>query len=266
MKKLYLILCLYTLMLFSVEDVSAVIFSDDFEDGVIDSSLWVVGGNKTSYLYQPAGDWQYSHDEIIATDGYLESRVWGPASGNTYGAEAWIRTTQNFNDGGDYVINFTWQPFTDGWVDFHFIQITDGYSPQNANYDWPISNPPAGTTDLLWYEPYGPGSINCWPTQKVQELQGLGITKMSMSISITSDGIARLYEDSDLTGNLLHEASLNPNPSVEWYLRFMLCDATSAGFGAGDSSFNLYDIEVIPEPATLLLLSLGGLILRRKKH
>lgn len=236
---------MFTSMLFAA-NLSGSSFSDNFEDGVIDTSLWVVGGDKRSYLNQPAGDWQCSHEEIIDPDGYLQSRVWGPASGNTYGHDVWVRSTYNFNDGQSYCINFTWEPFTDGWVDFHYIQITDGYTPQNANYNWARENPPVGTTDLLWYGPYGIGSINCWPTEKVQELEGLGITKMSMSISITPDGMARLYEDSDLTGNLLHEGSLNP--SVEWYLRFMLCDATSSGFGAGDSSFNLYDFSatVIP--------------------
>jgi hypothetical protein len=259
MKKLYLILCLYALMLFNVESVSAVIFSDDFEDGGINSTLWVVGGVRTSYLSQPAGNWQASHTE---TGGSLQTKVWGPASGATYGYYAWVRTTYNFNDGQSYKINFTWEPLTDNWADYQFIQITDGYAPEDKLYHYFAFDSPPETTNLLWYE-QGGTPIDCWPTAKIQELNGQGITQLSMSISITPDGTARLYDSPDLTGNLLWERILNP--SVEWYLRFMISDATSAGFGAGDSGFNLYDIEaeVIPEPATILLLTLGGLALRR---
>ena len=99
------------------------VFSDDFEDGVINSTLWVTGGVRNSYLSQPAGDWQAS---LTETGGSLQTKVWGPASGGTYGHDAWVRTTYNFNDGQEYKINFTWEPLTDNWVDYQFIQITDG--------------------------------------------------------------------------------------------------------------------------------------------
>ncbi|MGD8787000.1 MAG: hypothetical protein PVJ60_06220, partial [Phycisphaerales bacterium] len=138
-------------------------FSDDFEDGVIDTSLWVLGGEKRSYLGVPSGSWDYSHEEIDSADGYLQTRVWGPTSGNTYGHDAWVRTTYNFNDGKPYLINFTWEADVvgEGWVDFYFIQVTNGYTPANANYNWPIVDPPAGTTDLLWHDSSG-DSVNCW--------------------------------------------------------------------------------------------------------
>jgi len=74
-------------------------WSDDYDDGVIDTSLWVFGGGKRGWQQRPPGDgnWNYSHEEVVdPTDGYLKARVWGPRSGNTYGAEAWVRTFYNF--------------------------------------------------------------------------------------------------------------------------------------------------------------------------
>ena len=253
-----LCLCGFLLIGFASLSHAEVIFSDDFEDGVIDPALWITGGVRTSYLPGPAGSWQGSHTE---TAGSLQTRVWGPASGGTYGYYAWVRTTYDFNDGQSYEINFTWEPLTDNWVDYQFIQITDGYAPENEHYHYFAYTSPPETTNLLSYEESG-GPIYCWPTAKIQELNGLGMTQLSMSISITPDGTERLYDSPDLTGNLLWERSLNP--TVEWYLRFMISDATSSGFGAGDSGFNLYDIEVTPEPTTLGLLLLGGLVLMRR--
>jgi len=214
--------------------------SDDFEDGVIDTSLWVIGGAKRSYLQMPAGSWDCSHEEIMDTDGYLRTRVWGPTSGVTYGHDAWIRTKHDFNDGKSYLVNFTWEAEVvgEGWVDFYFIQVTDGYTPQNANYNWPIVNPPVGTTDLLWHDSGG-NPVNCWT------LLG-GMAKTSMSIKITPDGTAKLYDGPNGSGNLLHQGSLNPN--VEWYIRFMVSDATSAGHPGGDSRINLYDFSVVSKP------------------
>lgn len=45
MSKLYLITFICGLLLLGV-DVSVADFSDDFEDGIIDTELWVVGGEK----------------------------------------------------------------------------------------------------------------------------------------------------------------------------------------------------------------------------
>ena len=244
MRTSYLITFICGLLLL-VADVSVADFSDDFEDGVIDTSMWAFGGQKRSYLQMPAGSWDWSREEITNTDGYLQVRVYGPTSGVTYGHDAWIRTKHDFNDGKSYLVNFTWEAEVvgEGWVDFYFIQITDGYTPANANYNWPIVNPPAGTTDLLWHDSGG-NPVNCWTLLD-------GMAKTSMSIKITPDGTAKLYDGPNGSGNLLHQGSLNPN--VEWYIRFMVSDATSAGFPAGDSRLNLYDFSAVSESVGTML-------------
>ncbi|MCU0914067.1 MAG: hypothetical protein MUC88_05835 [Planctomycetes bacterium] len=237
-------------------------FSDDFEDGVIDSSLWNVGGGtRGSGTYDPigTGTWSYSLAEVTGSDGYLRARVWGPQSGGTYGAEAWIRTTYNFNDGKDYTVNFTWEPaFVDPHFNEYFIQVTDGYIPEIGDFHWPQRRPPlppitdadlAGTNDLV-SDPYnlGPGlGFSYRP----------GIGKVSWSIDLDSTGIAGLYSSPDASGCLLGEATLDP--TKPWYIRFMVLDGTSGGFPAGDASLNLYDFEaiVVPLPATFVLGAVG---------
>ena len=79
----------------TVEDtpMPSVIFEDNFEDGAIDSSLWIIGGGKRCAWNPGGGSWQYWNEEITdATDGYLQARTAGPTSGITCGGEAWTRT------------------------------------------------------------------------------------------------------------------------------------------------------------------------------
>jgi hypothetical protein len=240
-------------------------FSDDFEDGIIDSSLWVVGGGGRGWVQSwplGTGQWQYSLQEIAASpDSYFQAHVWGPMSPNTYGAEAWIRTLDNFNDGENHVINFTWEP---GFLDYHnngyFIQVTDGYIANPGDYYWmnDTTDPGlAGTADLLWT----PGTP---PSAGVYFENRPSIGKVSWSLEINSLGTARLYDSPGASGSILNEAILDP--SKPWYIRFMVHDGTSAGFPAGDAWFNLYNFEShatspVPVPGALLLGGIGmGLV------
>jgi len=215
-------------------NTSAVVPGDDFEDEAINHSLWVVGGGGRGWQESDpigAGDWEYSHTETGSPDGYLEARVWGPVSGSglTYGAEAWIRTTRNFNDGQPYTINFTWSAVaTEDHYNLFLIQITDGYIPETGPVEWVIQEEPEGTVNLLW------GSA----TQRGMSLPS-GQAKTMWSIAIDPAGTARLYDASDAGGSLLHEANLDA--SKPWYIRLMISDGTSSGFPAGDMTLRLYD-------------------------
>ncbi|NOT01407.1 MAG: hypothetical protein HOP29_12350 [Phycisphaerales bacterium] len=80
--------------------------NDDFDDGVIDPLMWSWGWDRTGIGGPGAGSWQGSHDEIIAADGYLRIRVFGPTSGNTFGGWAWLQSQYDYNDGFNHVINF----------------------------------------------------------------------------------------------------------------------------------------------------------------
>jgi len=225
-------------------------FHDDFEDGAIDIDLWVVGGGARGYSADDpigTGDWQYSHEEISEpADGYLRARVWGPTSAMTYGAEAWIRTTYDFNDGNDYLLNFTWEPdFGDSHGNLYFLQITDGFVPPVGDLHWPQRYPPnppiteadlAGTTDLLWQS----DDVRGWAFENSPSPG-----KLSQSIAIDSSGTVSLYSAPDAGGSLVYESTLST--AHPWYVRFMVSDGTSGGFPAGDAQLNLYSLNATVE-------------------
>jgi len=217
---------------------------DDFEDGVIDPELWITGGEKRAWHEtQPPGlgNWSYTVQEISASDGYLQMRVWGPTSANTYGAEAWVQTAYNFNDGYDHLINFTWE--ADVVIlthyDHYYIQVTDGWIPYYGSVHWPRNQPHPGTVDFLWQEHNGEFRAGA-------ELIS-GLPKTTWSLMVSADGVGRLFDGPNATGTLLHEGVLNT--SYEWYLRLMVIDATSSGFPAGDDRLNLYDFSATVIPA-----------------
>jgi|GEM_PF-3918885 len=208
--------------------------SDDFEDGMIDPTLWAWGGLNRATFGGPGGSWQWSHEEVIDPgDGYLRMRVWGPTSGNTFGAEAWVRTLYDFNDGANHLINFAWEAAVqDGHYNHYHIQVTDGYIPPDGNPHWPFGEAPIpGTTDLLWRlsgEAEVPGAS--YPS---------GLPKSAWSMTIAPSGLAVLYDGPDASGSVIRSEPLDP--AYAWYVRFMTLDGTSAGFTAGDISLNLYD-------------------------
>ncbi len=124
-------------------------WSDDFENGVIDPSLWEWGGARRGGFTPGSGSWDWSHEEIVAPDGYLSTRVWGPTSGITYGAEVWIRTMYDYNDGLDHTINFLWEADVSAWhVDDYAIHITDGTIPEGTNVHWLTLDDEEGWTTL----------------------------------------------------------------------------------------------------------------------
>ncbi|MCK4625309.1 MAG: hypothetical protein KAV00_08370, partial [Phycisphaerae bacterium] len=217
------------------------VWADDFEDGVIDSSLWVVGGSKRGGFEPGAGDWQWSHDEIVASDGYLRTRVWGPESGITYGAEGWVRTTYNYNDGSDYIINFRWETDVNAYhVDMYAIQITDGFIP--------------GGTSMFWFGS-GSGGIDgaTWKNLYFQRDQpDMVPTEWSICIDGTNN-TATLFEGPDCTGPVSEEGEKTLPSDQPWYLRFIHTDATSSGYPAGDNLLNLYDFSSVPGSAQTII-------------
>jgi hypothetical protein len=234
-------------------DVADTVVSDSKSShrSVLDRGLWVTGGGIRGWREDaPLGDgnWNFSHDQIMdTTDGYLRIRVWGPRSANTYGAEAWVRTVQDFNDGRSHTINFTWEarPTIAGHFDYYFIQITDGFIPAQGDLHWPMRRPPLkpiqevdlkGTADLIVTQISGSDSVS--PGQSLPN----GFGPATMSIKLEPSGVARLYDSPNASGRVLHETTLDPDSP--WYVRFMVCDGTSAGFSAGDSSLHLYDFSV----------------------
>jgi hypothetical protein len=203
---------------------------DDFENGVIAASQWVWDGLNRATSGGQGGNWQWSH---VESNGYLEMRVWGPTSANTFGGEAWIRTLYDYNDDQHHVINFMWEAeVQESHYNHYHIQVTDGYISPDGNPHWPFGEAPIpGTTDLLWRSD---------PTEYPGAHFPSGFPQSTWSITIDPAGVARLYDGPNASGSLVREEQLDP--AFPWHLRFMVIDATSAGFPAGDISFNLYDL------------------------
>ena len=212
---------------------AAVLYEDNFEDGSINNSLWIYGGQKLGNE-GVGGDWNWMHEEIMAPDGYLKARVWGPYTGLTYTGAAWVRTTKNFKDGESHIINFVWEPnYSDTHANEYFIQITDGHVGDSI---WWQNEGNAGTTDFLWRE-----DGNSWTRGLIFD-GGEPPGKLSWSLEILPSGMARLYDAPNRDGVLIDQESLNPNR--DWYFRIMVLDGTSDGFSSGEAWFNLYDFSV----------------------
>ncbi|HUS93178.1 MAG TPA: hypothetical protein VM695_15075 [Phycisphaerae bacterium] len=244
------------LLLASTPAVATGVFSDEFEDNSIDSTRWVYGG--ATRAWNPAqptglGNWTFWHTETVWNagdpDGYLQAGVSGPTSGNTYGAEAWIRTAYDYNDGMNHLINLTWEAeVVDNHYNRYYLQLTDGYVADPGSLHWSMA-PPPGTTNFL-----------CETNAAGNTVAGMamytGLPKSSWSLVIGASGIGRLFDGPDGTGSLIHEATLDM--ADPWYFRLMVSDGTSAGFPAGEAHLNVYSMSslvssgAIPEPLTAL--------------
>lgn len=219
---------------------SAIAVSDDFEDGVIDPSIWSYGGIKRGWYGDPGGgSWTSSQTEH---DGYVELNVTGPTSGLTYGAEAWIRTRQDYNDGQSHLINFSWQPtFRDDHFNNYLIQITDGFIPAAGAVDVHWNDETyAGTTNLLWRSTPS-GERHGWQLGRDDPAMPPGLPAMTWSVSISPGGTAELHDAPNGGGSLLRTETLDSGSP--WFLRLMVVDATSAGFPAGDASLLLHSFS-----------------------
>ncbi len=219
---------------------------DDFDDGTLNSALWAWGGNPDRGV--GGGSWQFSHEEIVGTDGYAKLRVWGPTSGATHGAEAWIRTQYDYNDGLNYIINFRWGADVNAsHIDAYAIQITDGTIP--------------GGLDLFWFGGSSGGIDGAgWRNIYLQAPQSdMPPSDWSMHID-GRQNTAMLFGGPNLTGPVLGFKTLPGDQP--WYVRFILSDGTSAGFPAGDNVLAVYDYcsAVTSEGLPVPTVSQWGLI------
>jgi len=219
--------------------VDAAVIQDNFEDGVINTGLWVSAGRHGGVgNVLNIGPWQSSFNEVAATDGYLEARVWGPPTANTYFAVADVRTTHNFNDGNTWVINFRWEttvkyvPHCDVFV----IQVTDGNLWPSAIYG-PLYDVIPGT-QRLWSS-----SLHLGAADTYYPLPHAPFPKTAWSIKIEPTGLASFYQSPNAMGAPVSQVNLDAN--YPWYLRFKNVDCSSAGFDAGDNTFRLYDFYAV---------------------
>jgi len=228
-------------------------FSDHFDGNSINPSLWVTHGWQNCFS---GGDWAWSFTEANSR---LTTRVWGPTSGISRGATAWVRTVADFNDGKTWVLNFnlgTTITYTPQHIDAFAIQITDGTDPDSPDCLLAAFHPVAGTVSLWRTAPatsVGP-SIPDTPLSPMPQ--------SDWSVKILPTGTAYLYQAPNAEGTSYSQTALDISKS--WYFRFLESDATSSGFTAGDNTIALDYFAATPEPASLSLLALGGLALLRR--
>jgi parallel beta-helix repeat protein len=238
MKRLCLMICVVGLIFSGVSTAEDAIY-DDFEDGVIDTTLWVIGGSRGGVGGPGSGGGQWFNQEVIAEDGYLQARATTPTSGGTNGAQAWTTTVYNFNDGRNWIINFKWeadvQTVGQGTQDYHLIEITDGQTTW-----WPSG---------MYYPPQDvvlPG------TEQLYLENGVEVSPQRWSIYINhTTSTATLYEGANRTGTVHSVKTLDS--AIPWYLRFITVVVTAAGYPAKDCRINLYSFSAAPEPPSSLV-------------
>jgi hypothetical protein len=230
------------------------------------SDNWTFGGQKISWSPNELGSWTYSQNPILnngEVEG-LELRVTGPESGNSHGAQSWVISQKDFNDGNDWQINFSWQAERRDRIHNRYqIQITDGFIEPNGLY-WTSKDIPGTNNfisddifgkminhskwELYFHEQYYT-DLNTWPNPIA-----------NWSFDINKEGLAKLYDQPNSSGNVISQNQLDKN--YPWHFRFMVTDATSSGFPAGDISMNLYSFDAtaspVPEPSALLLSGIAG--------
>jgi len=210
----------------TVEGNGPAFYQDDFEDGVIDPDLWVVGGQNRAVDGCGFCGGQWFNEEIVGEDGYLQARVTCPGSGPTIGSDSWIRTVHDFNDGNDWIINFRWetdiQTVGQWHADYHLIEITKGRTDWGGCYYHPPLSQVLPRKQQLFYS----------------NGQDFGPTTWSIVINASASE-ATLFEGPNGTG-VIHSTKELDN-GVTWYVRFITSTATSGGFPAKDCRLNLYD-------------------------
>ncbi|MBI2440742.1 MAG: VCBS repeat-containing protein [Lentisphaerae bacterium] len=189
---------------------------------------WVTHGYKWGWDGIGNGSWQYTFTD---TGNAIEGRVWGPTSGNTYGSEAWWRTSQNFNDGNFWQVTFT-------------LDATIGYTPHydpfgilisDTNYTDTIhspliySNPPSGSV-YIWRNNTDTGEAGTDTPQPP-------FSNQTWTVLIDPAGKAKLYQSDGVNGSPYRTVTLDL--SKPWHLKFELGDATSSGFTAGDNTLRV---------------------------
>lgn len=218
-------------------------FSDNFSDGNLNNNLWVFGGTKRGWdINNPLdkGNWEYSQTE----SDHLQLKVNGPSSNYTYGADVWVRTKYNYNDGEAHIINFIWQPeITEHHYNSYYIQITDGYINPTNNLHWIQSPNYLGTVNILWGRDKDNYIKKGWflDESSIEPLCPVnlpGLEKLSWSIKIQPSGIVSLYDETNASGNLRRYNSLDT--TSPWFVRFILCDGNSGGFSNGNAKLNLF--------------------------
>lgn len=226
-----------------VADVSATtVFSDDFE-------------NDTTGTFPAQWTISYEHPDQINADAIVVDEATDP--GAIYEGNKSVRIT--FNGGSTSGIQTTFAPVTHGVVTF-FCRV-----------DWASDD--LQLLGLFNYsDTFAPDShLICVSAEPWNHVWEYSVGGMSIGIPVvfgeyarfdlhfdTELSVATLYINDEMT-SIVNFPFENPSAGVT---TLRSCDDS----GPGTARRYLDNVTVIPEPATLLLLGLGAMMLRRKQR
>ena len=193
-----------------------VVLEDQFDDASIDESLWDASCIKWG---GPGGC------SISESGGTINLNATVSSTGNTYGGTAWARTKLDFKTGDDYRIAFDWSYTRQATsLNCGIIEIADGPVSVNQGglFDHNIHSETAG--------------------RKFLNYQTTNLPAQTWSVCV--DGAAEtagIYSNDDCSGDPVKEVDVSA--LGQWYLRFLVCTATSAGFPANNVTMKLDWLE-----------------------
>ena len=125
---------------------------------VIDPLLWEWGGlpDRATWAWFGSGSWDWSHEEIVESDGYLSTARVGSRyhSQYTYGGEGWVRTLVRLQRRLDTTCNRlhvgSGGPSDMALGPLRIFTVTDGYHPgRRTTLDWPHGKTPIKRDGLI---------------------------------------------------------------------------------------------------------------------
>lgn len=223
-------ICIVTIIT-AGQTLAASWFSDNFNDGVIDTTHW-----------------QYGGDGISESSGVLRL--------NRNSPEDYIKTAHTYS--GNFVINLDIRLNSMNFNDsFHGITIADhdslvdqaynGFSFGFTSYNTLYFAVNELSSQCSWYS-YGPAGSNL-----VGQWQHWTLERVGNSLNVMVNGQPVTWS---------HGPEITLSDNLRIYLPGNYIDGN--GSNTGITSSDVDNFSIIPEPCTLLLLGLGAAILRIK--
>jgi hypothetical protein len=247
MKKVRIIVLLLAVSCL-VGSVQAAIYTEDFETGIDGwTQLWAGSADQQVVAQDPEGDPLYPHGgsgmaTAVVVNNWEKSVMQHSLSQPTQGtATFWV----SWNFRVDYGTTAATKP--------SFVEVTG-----TGAFSYFMNMPNPGATDTrnnwLGYRTYG-GNVNTGDT--LTAIQLVRDTWYEAKFVVDDNGLKGYWDNALIF--------TNPNITDITALDFGSNSATDPVSGASSNGMFVDDISVTPEPATLCLLAIGGLFLRRKR-
>ena len=190
---------------------------DQFDDNAVNENLWDVSGIKWGSM----GGFHFEE-----AGGTLTLNATVGTTGNTYGGTAWAHAKTDLKTGGDQMVVFNWSYSKQAAsLNCGIIEIANG----------PVSVNQGGLFDHnIHTETPGRKFLN-------YQTENLGFQTWSICTDAGAQ-TASIYIDEACEGDALKTVDISGLD--KWYLRYLVCTATSAGFPANNVTMKLDSIKV----------------------